>query len=57
MKFPKIIFLFIISFYVNYATAQKRFKDEIFSSIDSSTNIQYGEAINIKGDKASWQTY
>ena len=51
MKFPKIIFLFIISFYVNYATAQKRFKDEIFSSIDSSTNIQYGEAINIKGDK------
>lgn len=29
--------------------AQKRFKDEVFPLIDSITNIQYGEAVNIKG--------
>jgi len=50
MKFPKIITLFIFSFYVNYVTAQKRYKDEVFSTIDSLINIQYGEAINIKGE-------
>ncbi len=29
----------------------KRFKMELFNMIDSFTNVQYGEAINIKGEK------
>ena len=51
MKYLKLLFFITVSIYINPVCAQKRFKDEIFSSIDSSTNIQYGEAINIKGDK------
>ena len=30
-------------------SAQKRFQSEIFTSIDSLKNIQYGQALNIKG--------
>ena len=51
MKVLKVIFLFLICFYVNQAAAQKRFKDEIFTEIDSVVNVQYGEATNINGDK------
>jgi lysophospholipase L1-like esterase/dienelactone hydrolase len=51
MKRIQIIFLLSICFYVNRVAAQKRFKDEVFSSIDSVNNIQYGEATNIKGNK------
>ena len=51
MKCLQLFVLFTISIFINKLYAQKRFKDEIFSTIDSSTNIQYGEAINIKGDK------
>lgn len=38
----------LISF--NHAIGQKRYKDEVFSSLDSLRDIQYGEAINIKGE-------
>ena len=31
--------------------AQKRFKQAIFPMIDSAANIQYGEALNIKGEQ------
>ena len=31
--------------------AQKRFKQPIFPMIDSTANIQFGEAINIKGEQ------
>ncbi len=51
MKVPKIILFYLICFYVNQAAAQKRFKDEIFTEIDSVVNVQYGEATNINGDK------
>jgi lysophospholipase L1-like esterase/dienelactone hydrolase len=51
MKWKQIIGLFTLVIFINQATAQKRYKDELFSSIDSLINIQYGEAINIKGDK------
>lgn len=51
MRYLQFLFLFTIGIYFNLVVAQKRFKDEIFSSIDSSINIQYGEAINIKGDR------
>lgn len=30
--------------------SQKRFKNEIFTTIDSISNIEYGKAINIKGE-------
>lgn len=43
-----IFLLFIIAFF--QANAQKRFKTEIFSEVDSISNIQYGQAINIKGE-------
>jgi lysophospholipase L1-like esterase len=31
--------------------AQKRYKDEIFTTVDSALNIQYGQAINLKGNQ------
>ena len=34
-----------------FVQAQKRFQSEIFGSIDSITNIQYGHAVNIKGSE------
>ena len=34
-----------------HAQEVKRFKDEVFNTIDSANNIQYGEAVNIKGEK------
>lgn len=45
----KIAVLVFLLFSLNLA-AQKRFKSEIFSSIDSFSNIKYGQAVNIKGD-------
>lgn len=36
-------------FVVAQVAAQKRFQSVIFSDIDSITNIQYGQAINLKG--------
>lgn len=30
--------------------SQKRFKNEVFTSLDSFTNIEYGRAVNIKGE-------
>lgn len=30
--------------------SQKRFKNEVFTTIDSFTNIEYGSAVNIKGE-------
>ena len=41
-----ILFCFLLS---NCAVAQKRFKDEVFTAIDSTSNIQYGQAINLNG--------
>ncbi len=48
----KKYFLLLICpiFFVTSLLAQKRYKDEIFTSIDSVNNIQYGEAKNIKGE-------
>ena len=31
--------------------AQKRFQSEVFGSIDSLTNVQYGQAVNMKGNE------
>jgi len=44
------IFLLLVLF-ENTAFAQIRYKQAIFSNIDSITNIKYGEALNIKGEK------
>jgi lysophospholipase L1-like esterase/predicted esterase len=46
----KLLFIFLYLLLCLSCFAQKRFKTEIFSSIDSFTNIQYGEAVNIKGN-------
>ncbi len=32
-------------------SAQKRFQSEVFTNIDSNVNIQYGQAINLKGQE------
>jgi lysophospholipase L1-like esterase len=46
----KKIFIFILFFGVSSSTfAQKRYKSEIFTSTDSLINIQYGQAVNLKG--------
>lgn len=42
--------LLAFCFFVTNANAQKRFKDEVFASVDSISNIQYGAATNIKGE-------
>lgn len=44
-----IAFLLIISCWNSQSSAQKRFKQEVFAQIDSLKNIQYGQAINLKG--------
>ena len=31
--------------------AQKRFQSEVFTTIDSLTSIQYGQAVNLKGNQ------
>ena len=45
------IAVFIFLFVSLHTVAQKRFKSEVFSVIDSVSNIKYGQAVNIKGDK------
>ena len=35
------------------AFSQKRFKNEVFNNIDSVLNVQYGSAVNIKGEDES----
>ncbi len=50
-KINHIIFFFVLLSIGKGLVAQKRYKQEIFSTIDSITNIKYGEAINIKGQK------
>jgi len=42
-----LIFLFFLA--ASSLPAQDRYKSEIFSNIDSLTNIEYGSALNIKG--------
>jgi lysophospholipase L1-like esterase/dienelactone hydrolase len=45
------IAVFIFLFVSLNTVAQKRFKSEVFSVIDSVSNIKYGQAVNIKGEK------
>jgi hypothetical protein len=51
-KIVKIATFFILITFSNVAFSQKieRYKAEIFSKYDSLTNIQYGEATNLKGE-------
>ena len=46
--FPLMLVLLCASLYSN--AQQKRFKDDVFTELDSTSNISYGEAVNIKGD-------
>lgn len=46
-----ITVLLILICWNSKSFAQKRFKQEVFSQIDSIKNIQYGQAINLKGQK------
>ena len=53
MKCSQVKNLFLISLilFVSQSTiAQKRFKQPVFNTIDSIGEIQYGEAINLKGE-------
>jgi lysophospholipase L1-like esterase/predicted esterase len=45
----KIAF-FLVLLITQQSIAQKRFQTEIFDKIDSISNVQYGQAINIKGE-------
>ena len=44
-----MMLLFSIS-NTSFSQVKKRFKEVVFENIDSTLNIQYGEAINIKGN-------
>jgi len=47
-KFILLTLCMIVS--VHYAVAQKRYKDLIFTNVDSLLNIKYGRAINYKNE-------
>ena len=47
----KILFVVVLVCSFCFVNAQKRFQSEVFGSIDSFTNIQYGQAVNIKGNE------
>ena len=49
MKQKALLLVIVSVFVVHFMTAQKRFQSEVFAKIDSITNIQYGQAINING--------
>ena len=50
MKLLRVYFLIIVlGIGLFNASAQKRFQSVVFDSIDSTTNIQYGQAVNLKG--------
>jgi lysophospholipase L1-like esterase len=50
--FSKNVFFTLCLFLcLSNAFAQKRFKENIFTNVDSVTEIQYGSAINSKGEK------
>ena len=51
-KIVKTATFFILILFSTVAFSQKieRYKTEIFSKYDSLTNIQYGEATNLKGE-------
>ncbi len=46
-----IALLLMLTCWYSKSFAQKRFKQEVFSQIDSVKNIQYGQAVNLKGQK------
>ena len=48
----RVVFVVILLFSINcisFSQVKKRFKEVVFENIDSTLNIQYGEAVNIKG--------
>ncbi len=50
MKKAVLIIALGFTSYLSTAQKQQRFKNEVFTAIDSLKNIQYGEAVNIKGE-------
>jgi lysophospholipase L1-like esterase len=51
LNLSAIIGLFIGSHSLSFAQQIRRYQSPVFSAIDSVSNIQYGEAINMKGEK------
>ena len=45
-----IVVAFCLTINLSFAQKPQRFKDEVFTMIDSLKNIQYGESINIKNE-------
>ena len=46
-----LILLIILLFNLSNSIAQKRYKDFIFTNVDSTVNIKYGSAVNIKNQQ------
>ena len=44
-----LLMILIATSSVSFSQSKKRFKEVVFENIDSILNIQYGEAVNIKG--------
>ncbi len=50
----KVKIFFLVGLFASVSSyAQKRFQSEIFSNIDSVTDIKYGQATNLKGNSES----
>ncbi len=49
-KFRFICTVLFLGVFCQNSNAQKRYKQDIFSNVDSITNIKYGAALNIKGE-------
>lgn len=48
----KVKIFFLVGLFVSISSfAQKRYQSEIFTTIDSIRNIQYGQAVNLKGNE------
>jgi lysophospholipase L1-like esterase/pimeloyl-ACP methyl ester carboxylesterase len=45
-----LLILFVLGYHVSFTQKTQRYKNEVFSSIDSLKNIPYGEAVNIAGE-------
>jgi lysophospholipase L1-like esterase len=49
-QYKIILFTVFMLFNLTNSFAQKRFKENVFTELDSVSDIKYGEAINIKGE-------
>jgi lysophospholipase L1-like esterase len=51
MQMFRYVLIILLCFSANTSRSQKRFQSEIFTTVDSVVDIQYGQAVNLKGQE------